>query len=120
VDLRRVIVGHLGDRRSIDIPRRVGERGAFIGVDNIGNPGFQREEQRAANVVALIREGFGDQVLLSMDVCNLADLHWYGGKGFDYLLRTFVPLLHQLGATDDEVRTLLVDNPRRALAFAPP
>ena len=40
-----------------------------------------------------------------------------GGHGYDYLLRTFVPLLQEEGLSEAEVRTILVDNPRRVLTF---
>lgn len=117
VDPRHVIVGHLGDRRGIDIVLPIAERGAFLSIDNIGYHDYQREEQRAQNVIDLIRAGFRGQILLSMDICTLSDLHWYGGKGFDYLLLRFIPLLRQLGASDEDIQAMLVENPRRALVF---
>jgi phosphotriesterase-related protein len=98
----------------------IAERGAFLGIDNIGYHDYQREERRAQNVIDLIEAGFRSQVLLSMDIATLNDLHSYGGKGFDYLLLTFIPLLRKLGATDEDVQVLLVDNPQRALGFSTP
>jgi predicted metal-dependent phosphotriesterase family hydrolase len=115
-----VIIGHLGDRRDISLLLPIAERGAFLGIDNIGYHDYQKEERRAQNVIELIAAGFRAQVLLSMDIATLNDLHSYGGKGFDYLLRTFIPLLRALGATDEDVQALLVENPRRALAFSEP
>jgi phosphotriesterase-related protein len=120
VDPHHVIISHLGDRRDISTLLPIAERGAFLGVDNIGYHDYQREERRAQNVIELIAAGFRSQVLLSMDICTLNDLHSYGGKGFDYLLLEFIPLLRGLGATDDDVQALLIDNPRRALAFSEP
>jgi predicted metal-dependent phosphotriesterase family hydrolase len=120
VDPRHVIIGHLGDRRNISMLLPIAERGAFLGIDNIGYHDYQREERRAQNVIDLIEAGFRSQVLLSMDIATLNDLHSYGGKGFDYLLLTFIPLLRKLGATDEDVQVLLVDNPQRALGFSTP
>lgn len=120
VDPRRVIVGHLGDRRDIKLLLPIAETGAFLGIDNIGYHDYQREERRAGNVMELIAAGFRSQVLLSMDIATLPELHWYGGKGFDYLLLRFVPLLRELGATEEDIHALLVDNPKRALVFGPP
>src|SRR5581483_9948783 len=114
------IVGHLGDRRDPHFYLPIAERGCFLGIDNVGCVEFQREEQRARTVLALIRAGHLSQLLLSHDICTLADLKWYGGKGFDYVLVVFVPLLRSLGVTDEEIHALLVDNPRRALAFSAP
>ena len=120
VDPRHVIIGHLGDRRNISMLLPIAERGAFLGIDNIGYHDYQREERRAQNVIDLIEAGFRSQVLLSMDIATLNDLHSYGGKGFDYLLLKFIPLLRELGATDEDVQSLLVENPQRALAFSTP
>lgn len=120
VDPRNVIVGHLGDRRDIEIILPIAEKGAWLSIDNIGYQDYQKEDRRAQNVIDLMKAGYRSQVLLSMDIATLNDLHWYGGKGFDYLLRTFIPLLRELGATDDDVHALLVENPSRALAFTEP
>ena len=94
--------------------------GVFVQIDHVGRPasaGTQPEAQRARNVVQVVRAGHLDQVLLSMDICANSQLHWNGGHGYDYLIKEFVPLLYHEGLTEAEVRTLLIDNPRRALAF---
>ena len=120
VNPRHVIIGHLGDRRDISMLLPIAERGAFLGIDNIGYHDYQKEERRAQNVIELIETGYRSQVLLSMDIATLNDLQSYGGKGFDYLLLKFIPLLRDLGATDEDVQALLVENPQRALAFSEP
>jgi len=120
VDPHHVIIGHLGDRRDISTLLPIAERGAFLGIDNIGYHDYQKEERRAQNVVELIEAGFRSQVLLSMDIATLNDLQSYGGKGFDYLLLKFIPLLRELGATEEDVQVLLIENPQRALAFSEP
>jgi predicted metal-dependent phosphotriesterase family hydrolase len=118
VDPHHVIIGHLGDRRDISLLLPIAERGAFLGIDNIGYHDYQKEERRAQNVIELIEAGFRSQLLLSMDIATLNDLQSYGGKGFDYLLLKFIPLLRELGATDEDVQALLIENPQRALAFS--
>jgi predicted metal-dependent phosphotriesterase family hydrolase len=120
VDPHHVIIGHLGDRRDIWTLLPIAERGAFLGIDNIGYHDYQKEERRAQNVVELIEAGFRSQVLLSMDIATLNDLQSYGGKGFDYLLLKFIPLLRELGATEEDVQVMLIENPQRALAFSEP
>ncbi len=120
VDPRKVIVGHLGDRRDVEIILPIAEQGAFLSIDNIGYHDYQKEERRAQNVMDLIAAGYRSQILLSMDIATLNDLHWYGGKGFAYLLETFVPLLKSVGATDEDIRVMMIENPSRALAFTEP
>jgi len=116
----RIVVGHLGERRGARDVLEVARTGVFVQVDHVGyGPagGLQTERQRARNVADVARAGHLDQLLVSMDICTTSSLAWYGGIGYDYLLRRFVPLLHEEGLAESEVRTILVDNPRRVLAF---
>jgi phosphotriesterase-related protein len=116
----RIVVGHLGERRGAQDVIEVARTGVFVQVDHVGGGpagGLQPERQRARNVVEVARAGHLDQLLISMDICTTSSLAWYGGIGYDHLLRRFVPLLHEEGLTESEVQTILVDNPRRVLAF---
>ncbi len=116
----RIVIGHLGERRGVDDVLAVARTGVSVQIDHVGRratSGAQPERQRAKNVVAVVRAGHLDQVLLSQDICTNSNLHWNGGQGYDYLLRTFVPLLREEGLTESEVRTILVENPRRVLAW---
>jgi len=42
----------------------------------------------------------------------------YGGFGYGYILRHFVPRLRRLGVTEDEIKKLLEENPRRVFEDA--
>ena len=115
-----IIVGHLGERRGVETELAIAEKGVYVEIDHVGrspSAGTQPESQRARNVVDLVRAGYLERVLISMDICANSLLHWSGGHGFDYLLNTFVPLLQEQGLTDSEVSTILVENPRRVLDF---
>jgi len=114
-DLSKVIIGHLGDRIGVKSLLPIAETGVYLEVDNIGYLDYQPEYVRADNVAALVREGYVDQVLLSQDVCMLSHLSYQGGPGYGYLLGTFVPLLRERGVTDQEIHTMLVENPEKAL-----
>ena len=116
----RIVIGHVGERRNVDLELAIAKAGVYVQIDHVGRKprsGAQPERQRARNVVAIARAGHLDQLLISMDICGKPALHWNGGHGYDYLLRTFVPLLQEEGLTEAEVRTILVDNPRRVLTF---
>lgn len=117
VNLSRVIVSHLGERRGIGDILPIAERGAWVEIDNIGYEDYQRDEVRAQNIKLLIEAGYLDRILLSLDICCTEHLAWYGGKGFAHLLRRFVPLLKETGVTQEQIETMLIHNPRRALAF---
>jgi phosphotriesterase-related protein len=117
-DLHKVVVGHLGDRRGVAHLLPIAAQGVYLEVDNIGYLDYQPEAVRADNVAALVREGFGDRVLLAEDICATKHLGHLGGKGYGYLLEVFVPLLRQRGLSDEDVDRLLVRNP--AAAFSRP
>lgn len=118
VDLHRVIIGHLGDYRDMDRLRSIAATGVYLQFDHIGAQTLQLDRQRAKTVAQLIQEGYVAQILLSQDLCFKSRLHWFGGTGYDYLLRSFVPLLIAEGVSASIVHQMLVDNPRRALTFA--
>ena len=42
-----------------------------------------------------------------------------GGQGYAKTLTVFVPKLKAAGASDEVLRGIMVDNPRRFLAFVP-
>jgi phosphotriesterase-related protein len=115
-DPSRVIVGHLGDRRGVRHLLPVAATGVYLEVDNIGYLDYGPEAVRADNVAALVREGFGDRILLSEDICTLGHLKSNGGKGYGYLLEVFVPMLRDRGVKEEEIHRMLVENPARAFS----
>ena len=114
VDPTRIIIGHLGDRIGVKHLLPIAAQGVYLEVDNIGYLDYQPEWVRADNVAALVKEGFGDRVLLSEDICSLNHLKYGGGKGYGYLLETFVPLLRQRGISDAAIDRMLITNPAQA------
>jgi len=115
-DLSKVILGHLGDRRGVHHLLPIAEKAVYLEVDNIGYFDYQPESVRADNVAALVKEGHGDRVLLSEDICMTKHLKFNGGKGYGYLLEVFVPMLRKRGLNDEHIHQLLVTNPANAFA----
>jgi predicted metal-dependent phosphotriesterase family hydrolase len=114
-----VIVSHLGDRRGIASVTPIAERGAWLGIDNLGFVGgYAPLETRAENVVALWDAGFGDRVLLSNDICRTDQLVAHGGSGYANVLTRFLPLLVDRGIDPAAIEAMTVTNP--ALAFSYP
>lgn len=97
------------------------ERGAFLEYDMLGMDYWYADQQvqcpsdedNARAILGLIRAGFLDRLLLSQDVFLKMMLTRYGGFGYAYVVTHFVPRLKRHGATDDDIRTMLIDNPRR-------
>jgi phosphotriesterase-related protein len=115
-NLSRVIIGHLGDRIGVKNLLPIAEKGVYLEVDNIGYLDYQPEWVRADNVAGLVKEGFTNQVLLSEDICMLNHLKYTGGKGYGYLIETFVPMLRERGVTDAQIHQIMVVNPARAFS----
>ena len=105
---------------SIDSQIKISERGAFLGYDaiscgfNWGTRGWgPTDEESAADIKTLIDAGFLHHILLSHDVHLKIMLTAYGGWGYAYMLKTFVHRMRAIGITDEQISTMLVDNPRR-------
>ena len=112
----RIVIGHMGDRRRLDLERPVLATGAWLEIDHVGWHDFQPDERRADHVAQLVAGGFTDQLLIASDLCYRTQLHAYGGRGYDHLIRVFLPLLRARGVSDDAIRRITVDNPWRAFA----
>ena len=115
VDPARIIVGHCDTVNLPEYHREIARRGAYVQLDNIRCATEYDLTMRVGFVVALVRAGYLDQILLSHDICKRSHLAISGGGGFDFVPRVFVPALKQAGLDQGEIDRILVDNPRRAL-----
>jgi predicted metal-dependent phosphotriesterase family hydrolase len=115
----RIVVSHLGDHPDIDRLRGVAESGVFLGIDNIGyvGGGYPPDDIHARNIMSLLEKGFIGQILMSQDICSKGQLVAYGGRGYGYLPREFLPRLRRLGASESDITRMTVTNPSRALAY---
>ena len=89
--------------------------GAFCAFDMIGWTDLVPDDVRADRIARLVQRGYQEQIVLSTDTCRQSQLHANGGRGYDYLWRSFLPQLRQRGVTDEQIRAMLVAAPRRLL-----
>jgi phosphotriesterase-related protein len=75
------------------------------------------DQQRLEQIARLISEGHLEQILMSHDVCAKHRLVRYGGVGYAHILENIVPRMRILGITDEQIHTILVENPKRLLTF---
>jgi phosphotriesterase-related protein len=118
VDLTRVVMGHSG--RDISATRQFFDRGVYIEWDYMGQSDQMtpaRAEQIATTIASAINAGFADKVLVAHDICTKAQLAKNGGGGYTYIATMIVPALLAKGISDETIRKILIDNPRRALTF---
>jgi phosphotriesterase-related protein len=71
-------------------------------------------------ISTLLNEGFEKQILLSQDVCHDSQLASYGGNGYTYLQKSFLPRLTAAGVNAATIKTITVENPARLLTLRKP
>ena len=103
----RVVIGHLGNLvdPNVYVHKAICRRGAFVGFDRQG----VNDTQQVPLVMALIDAGFADHLMFSADASS----------GYSKTLTVFLPKLKAAGASDEVLHRIMVDNPRRFLAFVP-
>ena len=132
-DLGRVIISHAGHfGYSEETIRELADSGCYIEFDTFGHPAlpiecFSHEErllempsdvQRIYHIIELIKEGYLEQILLSQDCCFKHKYVKYGGFGYAHINEHIIPWMKQRGITDEQIHTMVVDNPKNVLRFA--
>ena len=121
----RTIMAHLDAHPDLDYHLRVADHGVWVEYDHFGREYYaghmQRPYTKDARRIELVQElvgrGYASQLLVSHDICAKIDLHRHGGNGYDHILLRIVPALRAGGIDDAVIEAVLVENPRRALAF---
>lgn len=129
----KIIIGHQGhqDDREHDeadaYHQLIARLGCYVQFDRVGHKEYGIEKQ-GRQIAHLIEAGFVKQVLVSHDHVPYFFPHfadetkrpedWKAAEP-DYTVVTtkLVAALKQLGTTPADIRTLLLENPRRVLAF---
>jgi phosphotriesterase-related protein len=117
VDPSRVIIGHTDENADIRHLVALAKRGAYIQFDVIGKLHWLLDSTRVELLARLADHDCGDRVLLSTDRCRESELKVKGGAGYDYLLRNFLPRLHDAGFDPAFIDRMMVQNPAAALAM---
>jgi phosphotriesterase-related protein len=129
VDPSKIQIAHTGDTDDLDYIKQVLDTGVFIGMDRYGLPMFLPTENRNRTVLALLEQGHADRMLLSQDYVVAID--WFPEEAVEQLVggglvqedwsmtllfETVIPTLREGGLTDEQLDTMMVENPRRWLA----
>ena len=113
--------------------RRIADTGCYIEFDIFGHfipvpspflregrlVGRRSEVDRINQIKDLIDEGYLSHILISNDVSCKHRLVTYGGAGYAHILRNVVPWMRRGGISDEQIHTMMVENPKRYLPFAP-
>jgi len=126
-DLRHTVLCHMNPSHDdLAYQSSLADRGAFLEYDMIGMDYYyadQRaqspsDEENARAIVRLVEKGYGERLLLSQDVFLKMMLTRFGGFGYGYILRHFVPRLKRHGLDQATIDLLMTANPRRVFSAA--
>ena len=123
IDLNRVYIGHSNDTDDIGYLTGLLEQGVWIGLDRYpGRPEVLDWEARTQTAYKLIQAGWAHRIMLGHDwsVALLiahrearAERDITNPDGYLFITRRVLPRLAQLGASQDDIHKIMIDNPRR-------
>lgn len=120
VDLSRVVIGHSGDSTDLDYLEELIASGSYLGMDRFGIDSILPFEQRVDTVARMCERGHAEKMVLSHDASCYFDAlpedmvavampNWH----YLHIHDDVIPALKQRGVTEEQLTTMLVDNPRR-------
>jgi phosphotriesterase-related protein len=116
----KIAIGHVCclDQPTVDVAKQLAKRGVFVGFDRVTIP-IVPDAERVVMIMAMVEAGYSDQILISSDFAVANSLKKNGGAGLAQTSTVFGPMLLKAGMTTDMLRHILVENPKRFLAFVP-
>jgi phosphotriesterase-related protein len=120
VDLSRVVIGHSGDTTDLGYLEELIAAGSYIGMDRFGVDVYLSTEERVKTVAQMCERGHADKMVLSHDAACYMDWlpeemvplvmpNWH----YLHIHNDVIPALKDRGVTDEQLTTMLVDNPRK-------
>ena len=119
VDLSRVIIGHSGDTTDIDYLEELVTAGSYIGMDRFGVDNVLSFDDRVDTVAKMCARGHAGRMVLAHDASCHID--WLPEEALPLVLPNWhylhihndvLPALRERGVTEEQITTMLVDNPR--------
>lgn len=120
----KICISHIDVENREDYILELLKKGVYVEFDNFGKEYYIRREvrnsgygnfvhdtERVTLVKKLIDMGYLNQLLLTCDLCLKNLLHHYGGWGYDHVLTNIVPMMEDEGITNEQIKTMLVENP---------
>jgi predicted metal-dependent phosphotriesterase family hydrolase len=119
VDLHRVIIGHSGDTTDLDYLEELVAAGSYLGMDRFGLDNILSFSDRVGTVASMCERGHADKMVLAHDAACFMD--WLPEAALPVVLPNWhylhihndvLPALRARGVTEEQITTMLVDNPR--------
>lgn len=113
----RIMIGHQNNSTDISYAlSQLQKPGFYLGFDRV-NPDMT--DEALDNAVSLVAQGYGDRIILSHDSIFLwlgrpmNPLPHFADWNPNFLFKKLIPKMKAAGVTDEQIRSILVDNPRR-------
>jgi len=119
VDLSRVIIGHSGDTTDLGYLEELIAAGSYLGMDRFGLDNILSFDERVDTVARLCERGHAGKMVLAHDASCYID--WLPEAALPVVLPNWhylhihndvLPALRERGVTEEQITTMLVDNPR--------
>jgi len=114
---QHVAIGHTCclDDPQAEIIKAIAKRGAFVGFDRVTG-GMVPDDKKVIMVQAFLDAGYADHLLICSDFTGRRTP---ARPGYGNTLTVFIPKLRKAGVPEETLHAIMVDNPRRFLAFIP-
>jgi phosphotriesterase-related protein len=119
-NLSKVVIGHSGDSTDLDYLTRVADAGSLLGMDRFGLDVLLPFENRVNTVAELAKRGYADRMVLAHDAACFIDWFEENTKkrtvpnwNYTHISDHVLPALRERGVTEDQITTMMTDNPRR-------
>lgn len=118
-DLGKVVIGHSGDTTDVDYLMALADAGSYLGMDRFGLDVLLPFEARVETVLELLRRGYAEKMVLAHDAACFID--WFNPEAkrqavpkwnFRHITEDVIPALLEGGASEQDIETMLVTNPR--------
>ncbi len=125
----KIQIAHTGDTDDLGYIEGLLEKGVYVGLDRYGLDIFLPTEKRNATTLALIEGGHADRIMISQDFC--ATIDWYPPEtvaamtaapgmlddwSMTMIFDKVLPWLRENGVSDEQIDSILTDNPRHWLS----
>lgn len=125
IDLNKVYIGHSNDTTDMGYLVGLLEKGVWLGLDRTpgGTAGLPDWKTRTDTIVRLVEAGYADRIMLGHDWKSSrhniknddVELRKIAANPHNYLFitRKVIPRLVNQGVSEDTIKMIMVDNPRR-------
>jgi len=125
VDLNSVYIGHSNDTTDTFYLEGLMDKGVWLGLDRYPggrSPGTPDWEGRTETAMKLISDGYGKRIMLGHDWSVTLSIDSEEGQdarkksnpdGYLFITRKVLPRLREMGASQEQLDDLMINNPRR-------